>query len=90
MSILAKKKTMLCKLFLKIKQTKTSNETCGGGTTKKLAQRRKIAKVFERFLNKSSVPLRLRENLLKKLRGLAASLKKKRSREKNPHGNANF
>ena len=45
-------------------------------------------KVFERFLNKSSVPLPLRENLLKKLRGLAASREKKHSREENPHGNA--
>ena len=77
---------MLCKLFLKIKQTKTSNETCGGGTTKKLAQKRENAKVFERFLNKSSVPLRLCENLLKKLRGLAASREKNVPARKIPTG----
>ena len=41
-------------------------------------------KVFERFLNKSSAPLRLRENLLKKTSRLGGFARKKRSREEPP------
>ena len=43
----------------------------------KLAQRRRDAKVFERFLNKRSVPLRIRENLLKKTSRLSGLARKK-------------
>ena len=48
MSILAKKKHALQALS-ENKIEKTSNETYGGGTTKKLAQRRKIAKFLKDF-----------------------------------------
>jgi len=45
---------------------------CEAKILEKTRAKTRKRKVFERFLNKRSVPLRLCENLLKKLRGLAA------------------